>query len=61
MLLWFLEHALEVPVYKPGGAELHWRRSTYGMIYRMLTHPIYGGAYAYGKTESVLSYDQGQA
>jgi len=27
----------------------------------MLTHPIYGGAYAYGKTEQVLRYEKGEA
>jgi hypothetical protein len=27
------------------------------MIYRFLTHPAYGGAYAYGKTEQVGHYD----
>lgn len=60
-LLWFLEHSLELPVYRPGGAGLKWKRPRYATIYRILTHPIYGGAYAYGKTESILSYDAGQA
>ena len=26
----------------------------------MLTNPAYGGAYAYGKTEQVTRYDDGQ-
>ncbi len=59
-LLWFLEHGLRVPVRESGG-ELVWKRPTYRMMYRMLTHPIYGGAYAYGKTEAVLSYDNDQS
>ncbi len=58
-LLWFLEHALQVPVRKTGG-ELMWKRPTYRMMYRTLTHPIYGGAYTYGKTETIVSYDNDQ-
>jgi len=27
------------------------------MIYRMLTNPVYGGTYVYGKTASELRYD----
>ena len=30
------------------------------MLYRMLTNPMYGGAYAYGKTEHTLEYDHGE-
>jgi len=58
-LLWFIEHGLQVPV-RETGAELMWKRPTYRMMYRILTHPIYGGAYTYGKTEAVLSYDNDQ-
>ncbi len=58
-LLWLLEHGLQVPVREAGG-ELTWKRPKYGMIYRFLTHPIYGGAYAYGKTGSILSYENEQ-
>lgn len=58
-LLWFLEHALQLPV-RATGRELLWKRPTYRMVYRILTHPIYGGAYAYGKTESIVSYTDEQ-
>jgi hypothetical protein len=30
------------------------------MLYRMLRSPIYGGAYAYGKTECTLGYEEGE-
>jgi len=59
VLLWFLEHALKLPVVQCG-ADVKWKRPTYRMVYRILTHPIYGGAYAYGKTEAVLRYDHGE-
>jgi len=56
-LLWFLEHGLELPVQYANG-ELRWRRPRYAMLYRVLTHPAYGGAYAYGKTEQTMHYEQ---
>jgi DNA invertase Pin-like site-specific DNA recombinase len=58
-LLWFNEHGLELPVIN-AREEVHWRRASYGMVYSMLTNPAYGGAYAYGKTEQVTHYDDGQ-
>jgi len=58
-LWWFLEHGLQLPV-RPASGELGWRRPSYGMLYRILRNPIYGGAYAYGKTEQTIQYDQGE-
>jgi DNA invertase Pin-like site-specific DNA recombinase len=57
-LLWFLEEGLQLPVRK-SESETVWKRPTYATVYRMLTHPAYGGAYAYGKTEMVSRYDDG--
>jgi DNA invertase Pin-like site-specific DNA recombinase len=59
-LLWFLESGLQYPVHTARG-ELTWKRPTYASIYRVLTNPVYGGAYAYGKTEQVTSYNNGIA
>jgi DNA invertase Pin-like site-specific DNA recombinase len=59
-LLWFLEHGLQVPVRTAPG-ELRWTRPAYGTLYRMLTNPVYGGAYAYGKTEPVTRDTPGGA
>jgi DNA invertase Pin-like site-specific DNA recombinase len=55
-LLWFLEHSLQLPTRRPNG-DLVWRRPHYCMVYKMLTNPVYGGTYAYGKTTSELRYD----
>src|SRR5262249_27050297 len=55
-LLWFLEHDLQLPS-RPANRALAWRRPSYAMVYRILTNPIYGGAYAYGKTEATSRYD----
>ena len=58
-LSWFLEHGLQLPVRSVSG-EITWRRPTFAALYRMLTNPIYGGAYAYGKTEHTVRYDAGE-
>src|SRR5205823_7843615 len=47
--LWFHEHDLDLPV-KGKDGETAWRRPTYATIHRMIENPVYGGAYAYGRT-----------
>ncbi len=51
-LLWFLEHGLDLPARHANG-DVIWRRPTYATIHRMIENPVYGGAYAYGKTRVV--------
>ena len=58
-LMWFLEQGLRFPA-RPVGGELIWKRPKYAMLYRVLTNPVYGGAYAYGKTEHAPGYENGQ-
>src|SRR5262245_38475540 len=58
-LLWFLEQGLQVPVSAPRG-QVVWRRPRYTTIYATLTNPAYAGAYAYGRTEHSMQYEQGQ-
>jgi DNA invertase Pin-like site-specific DNA recombinase len=55
-LLWFLEHALQLPTRCANG-DLIWKRPSYATVYRLLTNPVYGGAYAYGKTLSESRYE----
>ena len=55
-LLWFHEHALDLPARSHNG-NLTWRRPCYATIHRMITNPIYGGAYAYGRTGATAQYD----
>ncbi len=54
-LLWFLEHGLDLPVRRNGG-DVVWRRPNYATIHRMIENPIYGGAYAYGKTTGGMGH-----
>ena len=57
-LLWFHEHDLQLPAVTPR-AEMRWKRPIYATLYQMLTNPVYGGAYAYGKTEHGTRYVEG--
>jgi len=59
-LMWFLEHGLEVPT-RSSRRETRWKRPVYRSMHRMLTSPVYGGAYSYGKTEHLTGYDSGTA
>lgn len=56
-LLWFLEQDLQLPVRRTDGT-IVWRRPYYAAIYSILTHPAYGGAYAYGKSEQVAQFNE---
>lgn len=58
-LLWFHEHGLQLPAATPGGGQVRWKRPIYRTVYQMLTNPVYGGAYAYGKTERGARYEAG--
>lgn len=63
VLFWFVDHQLQVPVRRHVNRrwETHWRRPNYGNIYRLLTHPIYAGAYVYGQTQQVVRWTNGSA
>jgi DNA invertase Pin-like site-specific DNA recombinase len=54
-LLWFHEHGLDLPAKRNNG-DIVWRRPRYASIHRMIANPIYGGAYAYGKTGIASGY-----
>jgi DNA invertase Pin-like site-specific DNA recombinase len=55
-LLWFHEHGLDLPT-RRNNSDVTWRRPSYATIHRMVDNPIYGGAYAYGKTCVATGYD----
>ncbi|WP_292365355.1 recombinase family protein [Mesorhizobium sp.] len=54
-LMWFLEHGLDLPTRRNDG-DIVWRRPSYGTIHRMIENPIYGGAYAYGRTRAAPGF-----
>jgi DNA invertase Pin-like site-specific DNA recombinase len=59
-LLWFHEHGLDLPVKRANGDTV-WRRPCYATLHRMIENPIYGGAYAYGKTGATMGCTGGGA
>ena len=54
-LCWLHEYNLDLPV-KQNNGDTTWRRPSYSAIHRMIENPIYGGAYAYGKTAVAAGY-----
>jgi DNA invertase Pin-like site-specific DNA recombinase len=55
-LCWLHEHNLDLPV-KQNNGDTTWRRPNYSAIHRMIENPVYGGAYAYGKTAVASGYN----
>ena len=53
--LWLKEQNLKLPmqrnVYAGPDGEIVWVEPTYTAVHRILTHPVYAGAYVYGKTK----------
>src|SRR6267378_219018 len=54
-LCWLHEYNLDLPVKKSNG-DTAWRRPSYSAIHRIIENPVYGGAYAYGKTAVAAGY-----
>src|SRR5439155_18298626 len=54
------EDGLQVPIVSGPRQRLRWRRPDYAHLRRILTHPIYAGAYCYGRlqVEQFLDADQ---
>jgi hypothetical protein len=53
VLLWARAAEIRMPVTQPGprGTRLEWREPAYHNVLLMLSHPIYAGAYVFGRTE----------
>jgi DNA invertase Pin-like site-specific DNA recombinase len=62
VMMWFLYKRLDLPgwIWQDGRWVVTWRRPTYHVILRLLNHPIYAGAYAWGKTQTTSVLEGGQ-
>lgn len=58
-LLWFLEENLDLPSYTANKTVI-WKRPRYSTVMAILSNPVYGGAYVYGKTKHGQRFQNGQ-
>jgi excisionase family DNA binding protein len=59
---WFLDAKLEVPVVSNGRGQrtIEWRLPSTNTILKILNNPIYAGAYAYGRTKTEVTFEDGR-
>ena len=55
--LWLGNEGADFPIGKSNG-ELRWGAPTYTAIHKILTHPVYAGAYVYGRTRQEHYIDE---
>ena len=55
--LWFRAQGLTFPLQMDQGGDIRWVEASYTAIHRVLTNPVYAGAYAYGKTRHETTLD----
>ncbi len=59
---WLLEEKVEIPAVFNGKGErrIGWKLPTKNTILRILDNPIYAGAYAYGRTKTEITFEDGR-
>jgi DNA invertase Pin-like site-specific DNA recombinase len=62
VLIWLRQECIELPSvqYGPEGRHVVWRLPGYQILNKMLRNPIYAGAYAYGRTKTVVRVERGR-
>jgi excisionase family DNA binding protein len=60
--LWMRREHLELPVsnYATGIRQVVWKQASYDTLHRILTNPIFSGAYAYGMTTTRVRIEDGR-
>jgi DNA invertase Pin-like site-specific DNA recombinase len=61
VLLWFRQQNLSLPVLAIGEEQAIWKPPVYRCLWTILTHPLYAGAYAYGRREVRIQIVEGRA
>ena len=61
LALWLRQEGIELPVaiYDPQGRAVQWRQPVYHAVHRLLTNPVYAGAYVFGRTGSRVRFEGG--
>jgi DNA invertase Pin-like site-specific DNA recombinase len=59
--LWLRQEGIALPVVSHGPAdrEVIWKLPVYNSVKKLLTNPVYAGAYAYGRTTSRMQIENG--
>jgi len=62
VLVWLRQERIELPaiVYGAEGRAVQWKLPVYNVLHHILTNPIYGGAYVFGRTRTVTRIEQGR-
>ena len=62
VLMWLRQEAIELPaiVYSAHGRAVLWKLPVYNVVHHILTNPIYGGAYVFGRTKTITRIEQGR-
>jgi hypothetical protein len=60
--LWLIDEGVKMPVavHGPQGRVVEWRPPRYNTIHRLLTNPVYAGAYVFGRTGSQTRVEAGR-
>jgi len=63
VLLWLKDHAVPLPVARstPMGRRIEWKGPQYFTVLELLRHPIYAGAYVFGRTGQRVHVVEGRA
>jgi excisionase family DNA binding protein len=62
VVLWLCQEKIELPTvaYGAQGRTVEWQLPRYDTVHRLLTNPIYAGAYAFGRTGSSATIENGR-
>jgi excisionase family DNA binding protein len=62
LALWLRQEGIDLPVavYGPQGRAVQWRAPRYHAVHRLLTNPVYAGAYVFGRTGSRVRFEGGR-
>ncbi|HTI81550.1 MAG TPA: recombinase family protein [Acetobacteraceae bacterium] len=62
LVLWLRQERIELPVaiHGPQGRTVQWRLPKYHTVHRLLTNPVYAGAYVFGRTVTQARFEAGR-
>jgi excisionase family DNA binding protein len=62
LALWLRQERIELPIasHGPQGRTVQWRLPKYHTLHRLLTNPVYAGAYVFGRTVTRARFEAGR-